>query len=72
MQSFTEVEAEIEAAKNKRKQLILEAMDGRTQKSISDKTGIDQTKLSKWINGFASLEEKEIKLLQDALGTDFK
>lgn len=63
---------QIQEARKKRKKLILEAMDGRTQKSIAAKTGIDETKLSKWVNGFAELEDKELEKLSNIVGVDLK
>lgn len=72
MDSITGITKEIEVAKKKRKQLILVAMDGRTQKSISEKTGIEESKLSKWVNGYGELEETEIEKLSKVTGADFK
>lgn len=72
MDSLIKIDSQIEAAKKKRKELILQALDGRTQRHISDKTGIDETKLSKWVNGLGGLEESEIKSLENYLGVDFK
>jgi transcriptional regulator with XRE-family HTH domain len=66
------IDFQIKEAKQKRKKLILVAMDGRTQKSIAAKTGIDETKLSKWVNGIAELEEAELIELSRVTGVDFK
>lgn len=67
-----EIDLQIQEARKRRKKLILIAMDGRTQKSISAKTGIDETKLSKWVNGFAELEDNELDSLSNVTGADFK
>ena len=49
MDTLSEIDRQLKAAKEKKRKLILDAMDGRTQSYISGKTGINQTKLSKWI-----------------------
>lgn len=72
MDTFTEIDNQIKEAKEKRKILILEAMDGRTQRFLSEKTGINETTLSKWINGLGELETAELKKLTQILGKDFK
>ena len=69
---IAKIDLQIEEARKKRKKLILIAMDGRTQKSIAEKTGIDETKLSKWVNGFAELEDSELDKLSNVTGVDFK
>lgn len=71
MDSFAGIDNEIKEARERRKQLILVAMDGRTQKFIADKTGIDEPRLSKWINGLGGLEETEVKKITKVLGVDF-
>lgn len=72
MESLTEIDSQLKEAKEKRRKLILEAMDGRTQSSISVKTGINQTKLSKWINGFEDLEQEDLDKITHLTGVDFK
>lgn len=72
MDSLAAIESQIQEAKQKRRKLILDAMDGRTQRSLSEKTGIHETKLSKWINGIGELEDSELEKLSNALGVDFK
>lgn len=72
MDSLTVLESQIKKAVEKKRKIILEAMDGRTQRSISEKTGIHETKLSKWINGFGELEEAELIELSRVTGVDFK
>lgn len=72
MDSFVEIESEISLAIEKRRQLILTAMDGRTQRDISKKTGIEETILSKWVNGIGKLEEYQLDKLSEVLKTDFK
>jgi len=72
MESIAEIDKEIQEAKEKRKQLILTAMDGRTQKFIADKAGIDEPRLSQWINGLRILEPHELQRITDILGVDFK
>lgn len=72
MDSLLKVETQFEDAKAKRKEAILKAFDGRTQQNISGKTGIDFTKLNKWINGLGSLEDSELTKLEKILGVDFK
>lgn len=72
MDSIVEINTQITEARKRRKQLILLAMDGRTQKSIADKTDIDEPRLSKWINGLGELENTELTKLENILGVDFK
>lgn len=72
MDSINKIDSQIEIAKKRRKELILVALDGRTQRHISEKTGIDETKLSKWVNGLGGLEDSEVDNLEKYLGVDFK
>lgn len=72
MDSLTEIDIQLKEAKDKRRKLILEAMDGRTQRSISAKTGINETKLSKWINGFEDLSSEDLEKITQLTGVDFK
>jgi hypothetical protein len=72
MDSLTEIDIQLKEAKDKRRKLILEAMDGRTQRSISAKTGINETKLSKWINGFEDLSPEDLEKITQLTGVDFK
>lgn len=72
MESLTEIDSQLKEAKEKRRKLILEAMDGRTQSSICAKTGINSTKLSKWINGFEDLEQEDLYKITQLTGVDFK
>lgn len=72
MDALTKVNNEIEAAKEKRRKLIVEAFDGRTQKFISEKTGVDEIKLSRWVNGFGILNDAELKALKEFTGVDLK
>jgi transcriptional regulator with XRE-family HTH domain len=72
MDSFTAINNQIKEAKEKREQLIRLAMDGRTQRSISEKTGIHETKLSKWINGLGDLEASDLEKITHITGVSFK
>lgn len=72
MNSLAVIETQIQEAKEKRRKLILDAMDGRTQRSISAKTGINETKLSKWINGFEDLNSEDLEKITQLTGVDFK
>ncbi|MEO7048740.1 MAG: helix-turn-helix transcriptional regulator [Ferruginibacter sp.] len=72
MDSIVTIENEIKKAKERRKSLIMIAMDGRSQRYVSEKTNIDETKLSRWINSEATLEDSELKSLTAYLGVDFK
>lgn len=72
MDSVIEIDSQIKEARDRRKQLILLAMDGRTQKSIADKTGIDEPRISKWINGLGGLKTDEVEKITNVLGVDFK
>lgn len=72
MESLIKLDNQFEAARERRKDAIILAFDGRTQQSIAAKSGIDATKLNKWINGIGGLEEEEIKSLEKFLGVDLK
>lgn len=72
MDSLIKIDTQFEDVKAKRKQAILKAFDGRTQQNISGKTGIDFTKLNKWINGLGSLEDAELSKLEIILGVEIK
>lgn len=72
MDSLVKIDSQYTDIKGKRKEAILKAFDGRTQQSISGKTGIDFTKLNRWINGVGSLEDTELSQLEKFLGVDFK
>ena len=72
MDSLVKLDTQFEDAKAKRKRAILKAFDGRTQQSICAKTGIDFTKLNRWINGTGSLEDAELSKLETVLEVDFK
>ncbi len=70
MELTAEIDKQIKEAVQKRKALIVEAMGGRTQKYICTHTGINETKLSKWVNGIGDLEATEIDNLSSFLGID--
>lgn len=72
MDSISEINNKLTEVKDKRRQLILSVLDGRTQKSISDKTGIEEPRLSKWINGVGELPAHELHTLSKLLGVEFK
>ena len=72
MDSIVEIDNQIKKAKIIRRELILIAMDGRSQRFVAEKTGIDETKLSRWINAEATLEDCELEKITNYLGVDFK
>ena len=47
-------------------------MDGRTQRWLSQKTGISEDKLSNKLTGITAFTEDDIKLINEALQADFK
>jgi Helix-turn-helix. len=71
MQELTKIEKQIREAKKKRKQLILKAMDGRTQTWLCEKTGIPSTNINKWINGNGELTSEDLAKVSGVLGVDF-
>lgn len=71
MNSLVNIDSELETLRNKRKDAIIRAFDGRTQQHISEKTNIHIVKLNKWINGTGNLESTELRKLNDFLGTSF-
>jgi hypothetical protein len=72
MDSLKEIDHQLQEAKENRRKLIRKAMDGRTQRYISIKTGINETKLSKWINGFEDLDAQDLLKITKLTGVDFK
>ena len=53
-------------------QQIKDKMDGRTQRWLSQKTGISEDKLSNKLTGITAFTEEDVKVINDALGADFK
>jgi hypothetical protein len=53
-------------------QRIKDKMDGRTQRWLSQKTGISEDKLSNKFTGITAFTEDDIKVINEALGADFK
>jgi len=72
MDSLIKIDGQYAAVRIKRKEAIIKTFDGRTQQDISGKTGIDFTKLNRWINGLGNLEDDELSELEKVLGVDFK
>lgn len=72
MNEFEVIDNNVTEAVKKRKELIISFFEGRPQSYIAKQTGVDQTKLNKWVNSSGTLEENELKSLNDYLGTDFK
>lgn len=72
MNSLSKIEDTFQSAKIKRKEFIVASFDGRTQKFLAEKTGIDEIKLSRWVNGTADLEETEMASLEKVLGVEYK
>lgn len=72
MDSLIKIDKQYEDVKERRKEAILKAFDGRTQQHVAAKTGIDFTKLNRWINGLGGLEDDELSKIETVLGVDFK
>lgn len=72
MDTFVKIDSQVTQAKEKRKALIIASFEGRPQSYIAKQTGVDQTKLNKWINGSGSLEATELHSLSKFLGVEFK
>lgn len=70
MDSFSVIETQLQKVVEKRKTIILKAMDGRTQRALAEKTGIDETLISKWINGLLIFEQPELEKIDAALGNE--
>lgn len=71
METLAEIESVLKEAKEKKRELILKAIDGRTQRAVSKQTGIEETKLSRWINGEIELEAKELASFNKQYRTNF-
>ena len=72
MNTLSDINDNFKEVKEQRRKAIVACFDGRTQRFLSEKTGIDETKLSKWVNGISELEETEVTLLETFLGVEFK
>lgn len=72
METYGKVAAELKSIKNKRKKLIEDALDGRTQEWLSSKIDINKTRLSHCINGLMEFTQEELDSINKFLGTDFK
>jgi len=72
MDSLIEIDKEFDEVKQRRRDAIIKAFDGRTQQHIAKNTMIDPTKLNKWISGLSNLEDEELSSLEKYLGVDFK
>lgn len=53
-------------------QRIKDKMDGRTQRWLSQKTGISEDKLSNKFTRITPFTDEDLKLINEALQTDFK
>lgn len=67
MDALTKIDSQIRVAVEKKKKLITDILDGRTQRWLSDKTGIEETRISRWINGGFILEEWEVEKIESTL-----
>lgn len=72
MDSLIKIDKQFDEVKKKRREAIINAFDGRTQQFIAKQTGIDATKLNKWVSGLSNLENDELTSLEKYLGVDFK
>ena len=72
MDSLVNFDSQLEDLKNRRKEAIIKAFEGRTQQYVAKNTNIDATKLNKWISGIGNLEETEVTELEKFLGVDLK
>lgn len=71
METLVEINNQIEKVVAKKKKLFDDALDGRSQRWLSEKTGITETRLSKCIAGVLTFEQDELNLINDALGASF-
>lgn len=74
MMDFTlsDLNKEISALQIKRRALFDEALDGRTQRWLSEKTGINEARISACISGVMEFTPDELQSINKALGTKFK
>jgi DNA-binding transcriptional regulator YdaS (Cro superfamily) len=71
METLAQIESVLKEAKQKKRELILKAIDGRTQRAVALRTGIEETKLSRWINGDIELDAKELSSFNKQYKTNF-
>lgn len=71
METYGKISAKLEEIKAKRRKIIEDALDGRTQQWLVDKMPINSTRLSHCINGLMEFSQDELNTINKLLGTDF-
>lgn len=71
-ETFAEISAQLREAKEKRRKLIEDGLDGRSQTWLCEKIGMNTTRLSHCINGLLEFTKDELDAINSTLGTDFK
>lgn len=72
METYAKVAAQLQQVKDKRKKLIEDALDGRTQEWLAQRLKINNTRLSHCINGLMEFTQEELDGINEYLGTEFK
>jgi len=72
MNEYLQISNQLRLVKDKRKKLIEDALDGRTQEWLSGRIDINRTRLSHCINGLMEFEQSELDEINKLLGTNFK
>ncbi len=70
--TLSELNKEISTLQAKRRALFDEALDGRTQRWLSEKTSINEARISACISGVMEFTADELQAINKALGTKFK
>ncbi len=68
---YAKIAEQLKSVKERRKKMIEDALDGRTQKWLADKLGLDTTSLYHKIAGLVEFTQEELNKINDNLGTDF-
>lgn len=71
-ETFADVANQLREAKEKRRKLIEDGLDGRSQTWLCEKTGMNTTRLYHCISGLLEFTQDEIDAINKTLGTDFK
>jgi hypothetical protein len=72
METYAEISSQLKEVRDKRKKLIEDALDGRTQQWLAERIGMNNTRLSHCINGLMEFSEDELTQINSLLKTDFQ
>lgn len=72
MESYADISTQLKEVREKRRKLIEDALDGRTQQWLAERIGMNNTRLSHCINGLMEFTQDELIQINILLKTDFK